>query len=786
MSDYPPCMTSLGDDRFKCSKHGWVITATVLPIHCNLCSKPGESGDEQPPPIVVQAWNLAASLAAFVADGCRTVTKDEYERRLGVCDGCEHRDGSWCMKCGCYLPAKTRGRTWGCPIGKWGNKQTKRKCGEPRRRPPSQARPSGPVVAIVSRMLVARAGGEQSWNAIAETLQAAGFAVFGFVVDRHAPTGPARMPLVRVSADRMEPLLQVRPDVILCNPSEVPVIHSVATANAIPLVVYVQFWRGLLPVDPAILRHLDSDEIPAGAIDRANVDRIAGAAAVVANSEYTARQVERIVARPCEAVVEPYLGDVGLDGHPRKPSYVLLPSAQWGKGARRFFDLARRNPAIPFLLLAGDSMSAPAVVRAARSIGNVAVRTDWIKDMRAVWAGARALFIGTETCETFSRVAAEARACGVPILALRAGNLPNIVRDDGGVCVDRDATDDDWQSAFEKVLTMEPEPTTEFAQDHRARMVDVVDDVRRLSEVYMPLPSAPGIRAVVEHARRVLGVTVVPWDGPPERFAGANLIVCPWHVPKPILDLGVPTLWWWHSHCAQMDTSRRELTALADAWDLVAANPHLSIAFGHRAEAELWNRVHPGRSCHLPACLDCTETSVPKTGGVFVPGPYGPRKNVATALAACRRADQTAHVTGRIRSHPELLRFAVALGCRLEIHECPTVADVQAVAGACDVALMLSMAETYCYGAAECILAGTPVIGWRDLPVLATPDTQAWHVADPTDVDNVAAKIENADRAELARYLRGQLRVVKEMAARRADAARRTLLKYLTVRKGKV
>ena len=173
MSDYPTCMIPLGDDRYKCSKHGWVITAKVLPIHCNLCTKTVESGDEQPPSLVTQAWNLAASLAAFVADGCRTVTKDEYERRLGICDRCEHRDGSRCMKCGCYLPAKVRGRAWGCPIGKWGNKPDKRKCGEARR-PPPQARPSGPVVAIVSRMLAARAGGQRSWNAITETLQAAG------------------------------------------------------------------------------------------------------------------------------------------------------------------------------------------------------------------------------------------------------------------------------------------------------------------------------------------------------------------------------------------------------------------------------------------------------------------------------------------------------------------------------------------------------------------------------------------------------------------------------------
>lgn len=80
---------------------------------------PGEQ-KRQPPPLRRQAWNLAASLAAFVADGCRTVDAEEYERRLKVCDTCEHRRANRCLKCGCRLAWKARGRAFRCPIGKWG------------------------------------------------------------------------------------------------------------------------------------------------------------------------------------------------------------------------------------------------------------------------------------------------------------------------------------------------------------------------------------------------------------------------------------------------------------------------------------------------------------------------------------------------------------------------------------------------------------------------------------------------------------------------------------------
>lgn len=71
------------------------------------------------------AWNLTKSLAAFVADGCKTVDAEEYERRLTICDQCEHRRERRCLKCGCRIDIKARGRAWKCKLGKWDNGNTK-------------------------------------------------------------------------------------------------------------------------------------------------------------------------------------------------------------------------------------------------------------------------------------------------------------------------------------------------------------------------------------------------------------------------------------------------------------------------------------------------------------------------------------------------------------------------------------------------------------------------------------------------------------------------------------
>lgn len=71
------------------------------------------------PPLAQQGWNLAHSLKAFVADGFKTVTAEQYAARLKICDACEQRRGTRCMKCGCGLSWKARGRAFQCPLGKW-------------------------------------------------------------------------------------------------------------------------------------------------------------------------------------------------------------------------------------------------------------------------------------------------------------------------------------------------------------------------------------------------------------------------------------------------------------------------------------------------------------------------------------------------------------------------------------------------------------------------------------------------------------------------------------------
>ena len=94
---------------------------------CRMCAIPcanprpcpGDAVAPQPPSLARQAWNLMTSVGAFIADGLQTVDWDEYERRLTICDGCDERRGNRCLKCGCRLSLKARGRAFRCPLDKW-------------------------------------------------------------------------------------------------------------------------------------------------------------------------------------------------------------------------------------------------------------------------------------------------------------------------------------------------------------------------------------------------------------------------------------------------------------------------------------------------------------------------------------------------------------------------------------------------------------------------------------------------------------------------------------------
>jgi hypothetical protein len=86
-----------------------------------VCRLGDQPSSRKMPSAPKRVWNLAKALVDFVADGCKTVSAEEYKTRLEVCETCDRREGVWCRHpdCGCNRAIKAHGRAWTCPLGKW-------------------------------------------------------------------------------------------------------------------------------------------------------------------------------------------------------------------------------------------------------------------------------------------------------------------------------------------------------------------------------------------------------------------------------------------------------------------------------------------------------------------------------------------------------------------------------------------------------------------------------------------------------------------------------------------
>lgn len=73
----------------------------------------------------LKVWAFIKAVQEFVADGCQTVSREEYAARLLICQHCPSgkRDGLACSSerggCGCNVHLKAAGRAWDCPSGHW-------------------------------------------------------------------------------------------------------------------------------------------------------------------------------------------------------------------------------------------------------------------------------------------------------------------------------------------------------------------------------------------------------------------------------------------------------------------------------------------------------------------------------------------------------------------------------------------------------------------------------------------------------------------------------------------
>jgi hypothetical protein len=84
------------------------------------CPQPeDESAPESPASLLDAAASFATAMASFAASGFKTVDESLHELRMSHCSPCEHRHGTRCMLCRCFIAKKAWLPHEDCPIGRW-------------------------------------------------------------------------------------------------------------------------------------------------------------------------------------------------------------------------------------------------------------------------------------------------------------------------------------------------------------------------------------------------------------------------------------------------------------------------------------------------------------------------------------------------------------------------------------------------------------------------------------------------------------------------------------------
>lgn len=174
---------------------------------------------------------------------------------------------------------------------------------------------------------------------------------------------------------------------------------------------------------------------------------------IISNSHFTKERIRR--AFGIEApVIYPLIDFPRYKTDRPDAPYITMINPVPMKGVGIVLQVARLLPERKFLIVEGwkgEALNKEAVLKELESLPNVDF-FPWTSDMRAVFAQTRILLAPSQCEEAFGRVALEAQASGIPVVASNIGGLPEAVGE-GGILVNKNAPADEWVSNIETILT---------------------------------------------------------------------------------------------------------------------------------------------------------------------------------------------------------------------------------------------------------------------------------------------------------------------------------------------
>jgi len=178
----------------------------------------------------------------------------------------------------------------------------------------------------------------------------------------------------------------------------------------------------------------------------------AAADIVIANSNYTARVIERFFGRKA-ALLYPVIDlgpsrlGPGMDKPPRPEAPILFVKPQRIKGIHKLVAVSRIMPEHSFVVVCTPSR---------RLRGELAQRDNvtlrgWVDEMDEVYRNTSLLFAPAMIPEPFGRVFVEAGLRGIPAVASNAGGIPEAVGE-GGILLNMHVSAEQWRDAIVEAL----------------------------------------------------------------------------------------------------------------------------------------------------------------------------------------------------------------------------------------------------------------------------------------------------------------------------------------------
>ena len=228
-------------------------------------------------------------------------------------------------------------------------------------------------------------------------------------------------------------LSEQRPDLVITQSYDAPGIISAAKKLGIKTILGTHFWRNICEVEDVFVDMLNR---PLSTVKvREDLHSVFTEADMLyVNSEYMQKAVKRYVGIDIKRVISPVLDKDRVMAKQIDRKYVTIINPDQGKGGSLFVELAKQMSDIEFACVGfgNDCLSENVKINEEiKKIGNIKVieQTD---DMSEIYDIASVLLVPSLVDETFSMVALEAMANGIPVIASEYGNLPFLIGSNSG------------------------------------------------------------------------------------------------------------------------------------------------------------------------------------------------------------------------------------------------------------------------------------------------------------------------------------------------------------------